>query len=111
MKIFIAGTRMDELLKKNNAANLAAKKTLYRKKNHIISDHVLIKTIDMLVECLFIEDTLAQTEMVLRYLNAASEHYEDLLKYECTDEDKEIHADLLEISGRLTDVAVDMRLR
>ena len=101
---------LNESMKNSNVEYVAAKKRLHRKKCYLLSDQILVKTIDRLVECLFIEDSLEQAEMVLTYLHVVEEYYEKLYK---TSDDKDVNGeyyiDFWEIVERMTNVVVDMR--
>ncbi len=84
----------------------AARKNLRKVNDNFMTNNVLLKLIDKLVECLFIKDATESTDTAFDYLFAAEAHYEELPKSsnEVSKENHRILYDIREVIDHLSDL-------
>lgn len=73
---FVNFMRNDENNKKGLAKEAAIKESLFNNNEQFESNHMLIKVIDKLMECMFMDDCEDQYETAFLYVYAAAEYYE-----------------------------------
>lgn len=74
---FIDFMKNDENVQKGLAEEAAAKESLLKINERFESNHMLIKVIDKLMECMFMDDCEDQMKAALNYLYVASDYYEN----------------------------------
>lgn len=66
----------DEKTQKGLAEAAATKENLLKNNERLESNHMLIKVIDKLMECMFMDDCEDQMKTALNYLYVASDYYD-----------------------------------